>query len=749
MSPDATLARPIVLVVDDSPEILRVLGELLSSRYQVQVANGGQRALDMLERGDRPDLILLDVLMPEIDGYAVLLQMQNRREWHDIPVIFLTAMGGTEDEERGLDLGAVDYIAKPVRPAIVLARVQAQIDLKRARDLLRNQNAVLEEEITRRAAENELILTAAGEGIFGIDMAGRVSFINPAAAQLLGYERSALLGRAANFTARHDRQAGGNFPPAECPIHAAMTSGVPYRTARDTFWRRDGKPLPVEYTAMPVRRGELRVGVVVCFADISDRLRYQEQLERRSNYDDLTGLPNRNLLNDRIAQATARCRRDGCEVALLLVSLNRFKDINDSLGRNCGDELLRQVAQRLASNLRTGDTLARLDGDEFALLGCYEGRDGLRLPQQVIDGFACAYEHAGHEVFLSVSVGVAVFPRDGCDPDELLRNASAAAYRAKTAGGGTFCFYSTDMNARSIERLEMAAALRHAVERGELLLHYQPQLSLRTGKLIGAEALVRWLRPGHGLVPPSEFIPLAEELGIIAGIGEWVLREACRQNQAWRAQGLPALTVAVNLSVRQFETQDVVSMAGQALRDSGLPPEALELELTESAVMADAEAFVHSTERLKSLGVTVSLDDFGTGFSSLCHLQRLALDRLKIDQSFVAKAASHPDSAVIAQTIISLGHSLKLAVIAEGVENAEQLELLRDWGCDEIQGYFLSRPVPAKDLALMLAKQGPVLIGLTEVASIPDVLDELTARSATDGIQSCASWSSAASPSCV
>jgi len=450
-----------------------------------------------------------------------------------------------------------------------------------------------------------------------------------------------------------------------------------------------------------MQRGKQRVGLVVTFTDIRERQRYQAQLERHSNYDDLTGLPNRNLLNDRLSRALTHYQQADRELAVLLISLIRYKDINDTLGRHTGDLLLQEVAGQLSRVSQDADTLARLDGDEFVILASRELTEGTLL-QALLDTLSLPYHVNGEEVFVRASIGVAVAPRDGDTADQLIRNASAAAYQSKAAGNGVPRFYASAMNARSLDRLKMAAELRHAVERQQLLLSYQPQLHLHSGAIIGAEALVRWRHPTRGLVPPNEFISLAEDTGMIGDLGEWVLREACSQNMRWRDAGLPDVTVAVNLSARQFEAGNVTELVRSVLDSTGLPAAALELELTESAVMADAEAFVRTTQDLKALGVTLSLDDFGTGYSSLSQLQRLSLDRLKIDQSFVRHLVDQPDSAAIVRAILSLGHILKLAIIAEGVETAAQAELLKAWGCDEFQGFLFSRPVPPEEFAGLL-----------------------------------------------
>ncbi|MBS4099528.1 MAG: EAL domain-containing protein [Sulfuricella sp.] len=565
----------------------------------------------------------------------------------------------------------------------------------------RQRQREAEEAFRRVSRQNELILATAGEGIYGTDTAGVITFVNPAAAALLGYEREELLGRQSHATFHHAKPDGSPYRSEDCPMHTALTTGIAIRGKEEVFWRKDGAPLPVEFSSMPIEEEGKPAGVVVTLMDISERKRYLAQLERRSNYDDLTGLPNRNLFADRLSHAINRCQEGGM-LAVLLLNLDRFREINDTLGRNAGDQVLRTVSQRLAVVAQKADTLARLVGDEFAAL--LEG-DGTDLAESIKTCLSQPFPVGEHEFFLSASIGIGNYPKDGESEEILLKNAAAAMYQAKAAGGNVFRYYAAEMNARSLERLVLENALRRALENDELVLYYQPQLSLRSGEITGVEALIRWQHPQRGLVSPVEFIPLAETTGLIVPIGEWVLHNACIQNKLWQDAGLPAVTVAVNLSVHQFAAQDVVALAARALRETGLDPQYLELELTESAVMADAEAFIHATEKLKELSVTLSIDDFGTGFSSLSYLKRFAIDRLKIDMSFVRDITRDPNSAAIALAIVSLSHNLKLSVIAEGVETEAQLNFLRARGCDEMQGYYFSKPLPAAAFEQMLRER--------------------------------------------
>ena len=694
-----------ILVVDDTAENLKVLIGLLLPVYQVLAVNSGSRALELATGDPKPDLILLDIMMPEMDGYTVLLHLKENPETKDIPVIFVTAMDATEDEQYGLDLGAADYIAKPLKPPIVLSRVRTQLELKRARDRLKNQNVILEAEVARRVTENELILASAGEGIYGTDVKGNISFINPAAAAMLGYEKEELLGQYVHSSIHHSRPDGSPYPADDCPLLTATSTGLRMLNKEDLIWRKDGSSLPVEFSCMPMHRNGELVGAVVTFMDISERKSYMAQLERQSNYDELTGLPNRNLLRDRLAQAIERRRKDDVRLAVLLLGLDRFKEINDTLGHDIADQALRKLSERLRKTLQDADTLARMAGDEFGILIESEESVVSLVTHALLSNLSQSLSVAGHEIFPTASIGIAVFPKDGDDSETLLKNAAAAMYKVKAAGGGFFRFYASEMNARSLERLDMTNDLRRALQRNELVLYYQPQLNLRSGEIIGCETLLRWHHPQRGLLPPGQFIPLAEDTGLIVSIGEWVLRTACLQNKAWQDAGLLTVTMAVNVSAHQFASQNVVEMVRTILRETAIDPRTLELELTESAVMADAEEFVRATESLKDLLITLSIDDFGTGFSSLSYLKRFALDRLKIDSSFVRDITHDPGSASIAQAIISLAHNLKLSVIAEGVETGAQLNFLRMRGCDEMQGFYFSKPLPAAEFEQLLRER--------------------------------------------
>jgi len=461
--------------------------------------------------------------------------------------------------------------------------------------------------------------------------------------------------------------------------------------------------------------GLLILGTVLSLRILQQRKREDDRVHHIAFHDELSGLPNRLMLIERLDQALSRHRRAEMTLAILYMNLDRFKVINDSLGHEAGDALLCLVADRLRAQLREGDSLARVGGDEFVVLIENYGNSIAvsACAQRVVEQLSAPYLLDKKDCHVTVSIGISTFPADGSDSQSLLKAADVAMYRAKETGRNNYQYYLPSMNIHTLERLELESDLRRALERGEFLLHYQPKVEVASGLITGVEALLRWKHPLRGLVPPLDFIPLAEETGLIVPIGEWVLATACARNKAWQGRGLPKLSVAVNLSARQFADTMLLANLTRIIHDSGLDPSLLELEITESAVMSNAECAVSVLEKLKSTGVQIAIDDFGTGYSSLAYLKRFPIDILKIDRSFIRDIPADSGDMKITRAIIAMAHGLRLKVVAEGVETAEQLKFLGSQSCDAVQGYFLYRPLREEELADVLKRnrQGCAVAG--------------------------------------
>lgn len=455
---------------------------------------------------------------------------------------------------------------------------------------------------------------------------------------------------------------------------------------------------------------------------LAEKRRYRDELEkllqertaevdRLAYYDTLTSLPNRTLFEDRLTQAVALAQRADKRVAVLFIALDQLKKVNDTLGHRAGDQLMQQVAVRLRGCVTESDTVARFGGDQFVLMmpEIERTKDAVDVIASIQEALNPSFNLDRQELFATASVGVSFFPDDGKETSSLVKNAGAALYRAKKSGGNEYRFYTADMHAKATKRFELETSLRHALDNHEFLLHYQPRVAIDSLRIVGVEALVRWQHPQLGLVPPGDFIPLAEETGLILPIGEWVLREACRQNREWQDKGFARMRVGVNISARQFQQHHLAETVMRILEEAELGPEFLELELTESSIMSNAEATIVVLTKLQTKGVAISVDDFGTGFSSLSYLKRLPIDSLKVDQSFVRELATDPDDAALVMAIVSLAHTLRLRVVAEGVETQEQLRFLRLLRCDEIQGYLISKPLPVEGIEQLLAAPRPLL----------------------------------------
>lgn len=544
--------------------------------------------------------------------------------------------------------------------------------------------------------ELQAVFESAGAGIVVVDEKMEVVSCNAYSMATLFTGENAVLGRnLRGLLCGHSDE--------ECILEQILMTGN--RVEQNDFVH-NGRHFHLVGTPLKDSAGQI-FRMVLLYTDFTERRAAAKEIERLAFFDSLTGLPNRILLKDRLSQMLTRAGRHQEKVALLFIDLDRFKEVNDTLGHSCGDQLLQVIAERLEASLRSSDTVARLGGDEFVVL--LEGiadREGVaEVAEKLLEALSQPVQLGDREVYTGGSIGISLFPSDGEDVDTLFKNADTAMYHAKEGGRNTFRFYSADMHASALELLTLSSYLRHSLERNELYLLYQPQIRFSNGSMVGVEALLRWRHPVLGLIPPDRFIPMAEETGLIGTIGSWVLEQACFQAAEWIAQGLPPVRIAVNLSAKQFRDPGLVASVRSVLQQSALPAHLLELELTEGMLIENLSSTRATLHALKKMGVTLAIDDFGTGYSSLSYLKHFPLDRLKIDKSFVQEIAEQSgDSAAIVQAIIALAHTLKLTVIAEGVERQDQVSFLKKYRCDELQGYYISQPLQAEQLAQLLRK---------------------------------------------
>ncbi|MHB1677911.1 MAG: EAL domain-containing protein [Sulfuriferula sp.] len=554
-------------------------------------------------------------------------------------------------------------------------------------------------------ARAETTLNSIRDAVIGTDISGRVDYLNVAAESMTGWSRGEALGRPVSeimqiingATRKLDRN------PVEMVLLQDKQIGL---SADAVLVRRDGSEVAIEDSAAPIHDSGGRVsGAVMVCHDISAAQAMALKMAHLAQHDFLTNLPNRLLLNDRITQAIAQAERRGTQLAVLFLDLDNFKHINDSLGHAIGDKLLQSVAQRLGTCMRNSDTVSRQGGDEFVILIAEDKHaiDVALIADKILASLITAHTVDKHVLHITTSIGISIYPDDAKNAEILIKNADTAMYQAKEKGRNNYQFFKRDMNVRAVERQVIETNLRHALERQELVLHYQPKVNLQTGAITGAEALVRWIHPQWGMLLPDRFVPIAEDCGLIVAIGRWVLREACTQTKRWKDAGLKPGSIAVNISALEFRRKDFVDEVGAILKETGLAPQYLQLEITESVLMRDAESSTMVLQQLKNMGVQLAVDDFGTGYSSLSYLHQFPIDVLKIDQSFVHDITTVKGNGIIVSAVIAMGNSLKQQVVAEGVEQLVQLTFLQGQHCEEGQGYLFSRPLAAEQFAALLA----------------------------------------------
>ena len=685
----------VLLLIEDNAGDVRLLREMLSETSSFKAELKHVSCMSEAENwlcDHEVDIILLDLGLPDAQG-PVALHRAHAAAPH-VPLVVLTSMDDESLATLALHGGAQDYLIK--------GQIESRGLLRAMRYAAERKN--LEEALFIEKERALITLNCIGDAVVCTDVAGNVTFLNFVAEQMTGWtlqeaagKRMAEIVRIAGardyerqpITVRRDTEY---YPPAPLPPNSVLI-------------RRDGSEIPIEDSVAPIHDRDGRsTGAVIVFRDVSAAKAMALQMVHSAEHDFLTGLPNRMLLNDRITQAIAVSQRHRGQAAVLYLDLDGFKHINDSLGHAIGDQLLKSIAGRLVDCVRSTDTVSRQGGDEFVVLltELLHSNDAAVMANRMLRAVAQAHPVARHDLHITTSIGVSVFPRDGADAETLIKNADMAMYQAKENGRQGFQFFRSSMNARAVERQSIEESLRHAVEREEFVLHYQPQIDLGSGEITGAEALLRWTHAERGPMSPAHFIPIAEDCGLIVPIGNWVLRQACEQARAWRNAGLPAMTMAVNVSAMEFRSENFLQGLFEILRDTQLPPACLELELTESVLMKRVESTTTILRTLRKIGVQVAIDDFGTGYSSLSYLRKFPIDALKIDQSFVRQIGSPGEDAAIVTAVISMGRSLKLRVIAEGVETQQELEFLQSRQCEQAQGYLFSKPVHAEEFAKLL-----------------------------------------------
>jgi diguanylate cyclase (GGDEF)-like protein/PAS domain S-box-containing protein len=691
-----------VLLIQDDPSDARAVREALISSSDVpfevvwvrRCSEGLERLTRECEqRTDGIAAVLVDLFLPDSHGIETFDRLF--RVAPEIPILVLTASKHEHIGKLAVQHGAQDYLLKGRLDSYLLPKTVVSM-------VERAANAEALFEAKERA---QITLNSIGDAVMSTDIGGRVTYLNLVAESMTGWTREEAAGRPLEEVLRMvdaaTRESLQN--PMALAIRENKTVGL---TPNCILIRRDGVEAAIEDSAAPIhdRRGQV-TGAVMVFRDVSTARALSLRMSYLVQHDNVTGLPNRILLNDRLTQAMAMAQRHQRKLALLFLDGDRFKHINDSLGHATGDRLLKSVAERLLACVRSSDTVSRQGGDEFVILlsEVRHAHDAALSAEKILLAMSTPHSIGDHDVHLTVSIGIVTYPDDGTDAETLVRNADFAMYHAKNSGRNNYQFFKPDMNVRAVERQSLENGLRDAMERGEFVLHYQPKMNLETGTIIGVEALIRWYHPERGLVPPVQFIPIAEECGFIVAIGQWVLREACRQARAWQDAGLRPMRIAVNVSAVELRATDFVAGVRDILAETGLDPCYLELELTETFLMQDSKSTAAVLQALKDMGVQLALDDFGTGYSSLSYLKRFPIDTLKIDRSFVRDLTTDADDASIVTAVISMGKSLHMGVVAEGVETAEQLAYLREQNCPAGQGYYLGRPVAAGEFTALLS----------------------------------------------
>jgi diguanylate cyclase (GGDEF)-like protein/PAS domain S-box-containing protein len=685
--------RVLIVTADqaDAGTLDDVLRRAKDGPYAIERVARLSDALERLQAGDI-DAILVDLSLPDSQGIETFDKLFAAAP--QTPILTLSA---EEDEllaVEAVEHGSQGYLSKGHFGSYLVPQSLRNIIQRKA----------VEESFHLEKSRAEITLNSISDAVIGTDMSGNVDYLNVAAESMTGWSKEDAHGHPIGEVMRIIN--GATRQPQPNPIELVLQKNQQVKLAAGTLLiRRDGSEAAIEDSAAPIHTLNGKIaGAVMVFHDITAAEAMAAKMAHLARHDYLTDLPNRVLLNDRIAQAIIRAERNGTTLAVLFLDLDNFKHINDSLGHATGDKLLQSVAQRLLTCVRSSDTVSRQGGDEFVVLLSEDkyAEDAALTADKILAALAVPHSVAGHELHVTTSIGISVYPADAKNAETLLKNADTAMYQAKEKGRNNYQFFKSDMNVRAVERQVIEINLRVALERQEFVLQYQPKVNLDTGMITGAEALLRWMHPKWGEVQPDRFVPVAEDCGLIIPIGHWVLREACAQAKRWEDAGLKPVSVAVNISALEFRHKDFVAGVRVILNETGLKPSSLQLEITESVLMRNAESSIAILQQLKTMGVQLAVDDFGTGYSSLSYLHQFPIDVLKIDQSFVHDIGSTNGNGIIVSAVIAMGTSLKQRVVAEGVEEPAQLAFLKARHCEEGQGYIFSRPLGAEQFAALL-----------------------------------------------
>ncbi len=813
----SNMAKASILVVDDTPLNLELLKNILvPQNYVVRTLSNSLAVLDEV-LNEPPDLILLDILMPNMDGYEVCRRLKSHPQSVHIPVIFISALREMEEKVEAFDSGGVDYIGKPFQAQEVRARVNTHLHLRALQKSLSATNQQLEHFLK----QHQHILNSVGEGIFGLDQNLQITFINPKALTQLGYDIGSLIGHNFHDLIHHPDEEQATTHAEICPIMQIANTGGTQFVAQDSFYHQQGHPFPVEYTVSCSKGAREKGLVIVVFRDISEQLQLKRRIEEaatvfevssegillsdangiiqqvnpafteitgylpkdvigktpsilksghhkeefyreiwqalsrtgywegeiwnrrkdgsihpewemitaisdnqgkaigyvsqfsnitrrkltekeiryRGNYDALTGLANRSLLMERLEQAIKVHQLKKQQLSLLFLDVDKFKQINDGISHAAGDLLLKQVAERIQKTLGTADTAARLSSDEFVIMLPSQTKQTTceQVALKLLKQLSKPFELEGSQISIGISIGIAIFPNDGDQVESLLRSANLAMERSKANGGQQVQFFTESMEQEFVENSRLETALRQAMELEQLQVYYQPIIDLKTNEIVGVESLIRWFHPDMGMIPPSKFIPIAEESGLINAIGAWVIATVCQQLAKWHAQGFK-LYASVNVSAQQVPHSINLDWLGEQLQQGNFPPESLVLEVTESVFVKDMDLLAAWLRDVRQLGIRVYLDDFGTGYSSLSYLKRFPVDAVKIDQVFVREVNQMSSDQALVRAIIAMSEGLGLQVVAEGIETEAQAQILRDFNCPYGQGYLFSKPLSLLDL---------------------------------------------------